>query len=142
MKNKGFTALELVIVLTFSLAFIYTAIFIPTELIKNYKEFQVNLDNTLSVLSMSKAILNDVALSDGTIRLNNEDVLIGNSRYMFLEDGVYRINNRNLALSKEPYKCELSEDVFIISGEGLEGYPINLKYNKHFSSFPGDDFYE
>lgn len=143
MGNRGLTTLELIFALTFGLLFIYTAIFIPTELMKSYKEFQKNLDNTLSILSMSKSILNDAPLSDGKICLNENDIIIGNSRYMFLDNGVYRRNKNNLELTKNPFEYKLSEDVFEITGNGISKNNVNLKYNTKFSSFPcEDDYYD
>lgn len=141
MGNRGFTTIELFFSLAFGIVFIYVSIFVPTELVRDYKEFQKNLDNTLSILSMSKSILYDAPLSDGKIHIDGNDVMIGNSRYLFLTDGVHRVKRNNLKLTKNSFVYDLDENIFKITGGGMNKHKqtINLRYNAQFSSFPYEE---
>lgn len=133
-NNKGFTIIELLITLTFTLVIVYGVISVPTQLIKDYSEYQKLIQYTDDINKTRKALSMD--LESTLVKALDENTLqIGNKLYRFDDDGLYRESKGNtVELNSEKLYYNITNSN---GGKLLHIYngKINLSYSINNSSF-------
>lgn len=136
MNKRGFTVIELVISLSVGLFVFFSAISIPTQLLNNYKNYDVVLEKNMAINNITNSITKDIYSSNGNVFIKNTSLVIGDSVYQFSDNGVYKVSeNKKTKLSSRKFNYSI-EDGFLIISDNDE---ISLKYNIPFSSITNGD---
>lgn len=134
MNNKGFTVIELLITLTLTLTIVYGVISVPTQLIKDYSEYQKLIQFTNDTNKTRKALSEDLE-STLVKELDEKTLQIGNKIYRFNDDGLYRESKGNtIELNSEKLYYNITNSN---RGKLLHIYngKVDLSYSINNSSF-------
>lgn len=134
MDNKGFTVIELLITLTLTLTIVYGVISVPTQLIKDYSEYQKLIQYTNDTNKTRKALSEDLE-STMVKELDENTLQIGNKIYRFNDDGLYRESKGNtIELNSEKLYYNITNSN---RGKLLHIYngKVDLSYSINNSSF-------
>lgn len=135
-KRKGFTFLETVISLSFVAMILSMVIYIPTQMVTQYKKLEDKISYTEAVINVYQAFSKDISNEHSPV-IAQEDILkLGDVKYTFSEYGVNRNNSSNLKITKIPVSYFVDNDEMTINIPNEKGNDITLKYNLSFSSFP------
>lgn len=136
MNKKGFTIVEMLIVISMTSFFAYSAIFLPTLLLMDYKDYRELSDYTTDIININKVVTKDLAnLGIDIEEIDEDNLSIGDIIYNFSDSGLYRKNNEiNLKISDKPsgYKIEHYEANKILN---IYSEDVDLKFNINNSSF-------
>lgn len=141
MNKKGFTLIEVVISLSMGLFIFYSIIYVPTQLLKNYKTCDKILEQNMAINNLTNSITKDISISNGNISTKNTSLIIGESAYRFEKNGVYRTNkSKKTKLSNIEFDFDIEDDFLIISSRGEDNKNnFLLKYNIPFSSLLNEE---
>ena len=134
MNNKGFAVIELLITLTLTLTIVYGVISVPTQLIKDYSEYQELIQYTNDINKTRKALSEDLE-STLVKELDENTLQIGNKIYRFNDDGLYRESKGNtIELNSEKLYYNITNSN---RGKLLRIYngKVDLSYSINNSSF-------
>lgn len=126
MNNKrGFTLIELIIVLSVTSVIMYGMFFVPMDLIKRHSDYREFSDRTNDVVILRNAIASDI--NNETLKqVDDSTILIGNSEYSF-ENVVSR---NSVSITSNPYEFELDGDNLRIFSDEVD---LEYKVNSSFS---------
>lgn len=130
MNNKGFTVVELIMAIALTLTVVYGAIVIPTQMMRDYSEYNELVQETSDLNKIKKALSKDL---EGVIvkELNFNTLQIGKSVYRFNQDGLYRESNgNNIKLSEQGVYYSIENKILNIYNDSMD-----LKYSIGNSSF-------
>lgn len=131
-NKKGYTLLELIIVLAFSSAFLYSVFYVPIDMFKKDLEYTKFSEETSDVYLLRSAIAKDI-VNENVVKVNDNTLTIGNKKYTFEENGVKR---DSVFITRNPYLFELNGDNLKIFNDNS-----TLEY-KIGSSFSRGEHYE
>ena len=130
MNNKGFTVVELIMAISLTVTVVYGAIVIPTQMMRDYSEYNELVQETSDLNKIQKALSKDL---EGVVvkELNFNTLQIGKSVYRFNQDGLYRENNgNNIKLSEQGVYYSIENKILNIYNDNMD-----LKYSIGNSSF-------
>ena len=136
VNNKGYTLIEMIMVLALIGLLVYSMIYVPTDVLKRHTEFTIKSQkfNDLSLLRTS--IMTDLNLGH-LEKIDNETLIIGKSKYIFNSKTIRETDDTSIVLTNSPLTFKLENNILII----YENQSEILKYttNNSFNRNGGDD---
>lgn len=117
-KNKGFTLLEVIIALSLVSVFIFTALYIPVDLIGSNKNFESKQEEIQDFLVLRKSVILD--LKNGEVEAKDNSVKIGKSTYSFSGE---RVARNGIVITRGKYNYKLNHN-----NSTIEIYNDDFKY--------------
>lgn len=130
MNNKGYTLLELVVVLAMSSVLLYSVFFIPIDLLKKNSEYTEFSDNASDVYLLRKVIANDLS-NENVKKIDENRITIGNSEYYFGDN----VKRNSVSITEHPYNFEVNGNTLKIFNDNSS---IEYNVGSSFSRVEGD----
>lgn len=130
MNNKGYTFIELIILLTLSGILLYSAIYVPTSLFQEHTQYTVKSTKINDLALLRTAIAEDI--NSNVIKPVDETTLIiGKNKYTF-SDKVVRGNEENkISLTSYPYSYQIDDNILKIYNKDISlEYSVNSSFMK------------
>lgn len=124
MNNKGYTLLEMIVVLALSAILTYSAFYVPTDLYKTHFEYTNFADSTSDNYHLRKTISQDI--SEGTLKkLSESKIQIGKHVYEFNEV----VKRDSIAITRKPYSFNMNESqIEIFNDTKRMTYSVNSSF--------------
>lgn len=130
MNNKGYSFLEMIVVLALSSILAYSVFFVPTELYEEHFTYTSFSDSIVDSYQLRNAISKDI--DKGEIEyVSSNELFIGDVKYEFGDNHVKR-NGIKMTMGKYSYELESNSLLKIFTDE------YEVKYSVK-SSFVGSD---
>lgn len=118
-NNKGYTLIELMVVLAVSSIVLYGVIYMPLDIMQEQAEYSEFVDSSSDVHILRKAIVKD---------LTNEYVKVEDSKTIVIGDNVYtfgdKVKRENTEITENAYSFEFANNKLKIFNEN-----VNLEYS-------------
>lgn len=130
MNNKGYTFIELIILLALSGILLYSAIYVPTSLFQEHTQYTVKSTKINDLALLRTAIAEDI--NSNVIKPVDEiTLIIGKNKYTF-SDKVVRENEENkISLTNYPYSYQIDDNILKIYNKDISlEYSVNSSFTK------------
>lgn len=125
--NKGYTLIEVLMVVGISLSILLTLHYIPVRITESFQGYLAEVSINRANHHLASAIHEDLK-KHSTIMKTKEGFKIGESDYIFNQEGVYRtLNGTTLQLANEELSVEFTSTLVKIQSTNTEE---NKKMNR------------
>lgn len=132
MNNKGYSFLEMIVVLALSSVLAYSVFFVPTELYEEHFTYTSFSDSIADSYKLRSSISKDIDKGEVTY-VSSDELIIGDAKYEF---GVHvKRNGVKITMGEYSYEIENGTLLNVFNNEYKVRYSVK-------SSFVGSDYNE
>jgi len=123
MNKRAFTVIEMMITISLTIGIVYSAIFLPTQLMKQYRDYDLIVDEILEVNIVRSSLSKDLMFP---VFQESEDVLkMGDNVYTFTNEGLYRESDgTKLKLTSEAFLFSIEDNLLSVYNDN-----VNFKFS-------------
>lgn len=123
MNKKGYSMVELIIMIALLGILIYGAIYVPTDIMSRHSQYTLKSIKINDIVLLRTAIAND--LNNSSIEIISSDTLkIGDNKYEFGEKVTRETQGNLVILTNDKYLYKIENNILTVYND-----EVNLKYN-------------
>lgn len=123
MNKKGYSMVELIIMIALLGILIYGAIYVPTDIMSRHSQYTLKSIKINDIVLLRTAIAND--LNNSSIEIISSDTLkIGDNKYVFGEKVTREAQSNLVILTNDKYLYKIENNILTVYND-----EVNLKYN-------------